>query len=130
MRFHPRALDLKWKRGTKRPDKSNAIDMLCSGQVPPKNKVEMEDYNAKFENDQPPDPFTAEEREKWVEQLSEVACSSDAFFPFTDNVYRAARSGVKYIAAPVGSQNDAAVFDAAQHCGITFIEQPVRIFHH
>jgi phosphoribosylaminoimidazolecarboxamide formyltransferase/IMP cyclohydrolase len=130
MRFHPRALDLKWKKGTKRPDKSNAIDMLCSGQVPPKNKVEMEDYNAKFENDHPPDPFTAEEREKWVEQLSEVACSSDAFFPFTDNVYRAARSGVKYIAAPVGSQNDAAVFDAAQHCGIAFVEQPVRIFHH
>jgi phosphoribosylaminoimidazolecarboxamide formyltransferase/IMP cyclohydrolase len=130
MRFHPRALDLKWKKGTKRPDKSNAIDMLCSGQVPPKNKAEREDYNNKFENDQPPEPFTAEEREKWVETLSEVACSSDAFFPFTDNVYRAARSGVKYIATPVGSQNDEAVFDAAERSGITFIEQPVRIFHH
>lgn len=130
MRFHPRALDLKWKKGTKRPDKSNAIDMLCSGQVPPKSKAEMEDYNSKFENDQPPEPFTVEERAKWVEKLSEVACSSDAFFPFTDNVYRAARSGVKYIAAPVGSQNDGAVFDAAESSGITFIEQPVRLFHH
>src|SRR5271156_6089229 len=44
MRFHERALDLKWKKGTKRPEKSNAIDMLCSGQVPPKNEIEKEDY--------------------------------------------------------------------------------------
>ena len=126
MRFHPRALDLKWKKGTKRPDKSNAIDMLCSGQVPPRSKAEMEDYNSKFENDTPPEPFTAEERDKWLEKLSEVACSSDAFFPFTDNVYRVARSGVKYIASPTGSQNDEAVFEAAERNGITFIEQPVR----
>jgi phosphoribosylaminoimidazolecarboxamide formyltransferase/IMP cyclohydrolase len=130
MRFHPRALDLKWKKGTKRPDKSNAIDMLCSGQVPPKSKAETEDYNSKFENDTPPEPFTAEEREKWLQKLSEVACSSDAFFPFTDNVYRLARSGLKYVAAPTGSQNDEAVFEAAESCSISFVEQPVRLFHH
>ena len=126
MRFHPRALDLKWKKGTKRPDKSNAIDMLCSGQVPPRSEAERQDYNSKFENDTPPEPFTAEERDKWLEKLGEVACSSDAFFPFTDNIYRAARSGVKYIAAPTGSQNDEAVFEAADACKVSFVEQPVR----
>jgi phosphoribosylaminoimidazolecarboxamide formyltransferase / IMP cyclohydrolase len=126
MRFHPRALDLKWKKGTKRPDKSNSIDMLCSGQVPPRSEAEKQDYNSKFENDTPPEPFTAEEREKWLEKLGEVACSSDAFFPFTDNIYRAARSGVRYIAAPTGSQNDEAVFEAADACKVSFVEQPVR----
>ncbi|KAI7517303.1 hypothetical protein KC331_g21774, partial [Hortaea werneckii] len=53
-----------------------------------------------------------------------------AFFPFTDNVYRVARSGVKYIAAPVGSQNDQACFETAEKLGITFVEQHVRLFHH
>lgn len=51
-------------------------------------------------------------------------------FPFTDNVFRAARSGVRYMAAPSGSQNDAAVFETAEKLGITFVEQNVRLFHH
>lgn len=50
--------------------------------------------------------FTAEEREEWLKKLGEVAASSDAFYPFSDNVYRLARSGVKYAAAPTGSVND------------------------
>lgn len=128
MRFHDRALNIKWKKGVKRPEKSNAIDMLCSGQVPPKSEFEKEDYERNF--DEVPEPFTQEEREAWLEKLSEVALSSDAFFPFVDNVYRAARSGVKYIAAPTGSQNDGAVFDTADKLGITFIEQSTRLFHH
>jgi phosphoribosylaminoimidazolecarboxamide formyltransferase/IMP cyclohydrolase len=51
-------------------------------------------------------------------------------FPFVDNVYRAARSGVKYIAAPLGSQNDGPVLDTADNLGISFIEQATRLFHH
>lgn len=51
-------------------------------------------------------------------------------FPFIDNVFRANRSGVKYIAAPTGSQNDGAVMDTAQKLGITFVEQSIRLFHH
>lgn len=77
MRFHDRALNLKWKKGTKRPDKSNAIDMLCSGNVPRKGSPETEDYESKFEK--VPEPFTQDEREAWLEKLSEVAISSDAF---------------------------------------------------
>ncbi len=127
MRFHDRALNIKWKKGTKRADKSNAIDMLCSGVVPASG-VEREDWEKNFE--EVPAIFTQEERQKHLADLSEVACSSDAFFPFTDNVYRVARSGVKYLAAPTGSQNDQPCFDAAKALGITFVEQPVRLFHH
>jgi phosphoribosylaminoimidazolecarboxamide formyltransferase / IMP cyclohydrolase len=77
MRFHERTLALKWAKGVKRADKSNAIDMLCSGQVPPKSQGEVEDYEKNFE--EVPVPFTAEEREEWLGKLKEVALSSDAF---------------------------------------------------
>jgi phosphoribosylaminoimidazolecarboxamide formyltransferase/IMP cyclohydrolase len=77
-----------------------------------------------------PAPFTIEERESWLKQLGEVAVSSDAFFPFSDNVFRLSRSGVKFIAAPTGSVNDPAVLGAAQDLGMTFVEQPIRLFHH
>ncbi|KAI9724457.1 MAG: bifunctional phosphoribosylaminoimidazolecarboxamide formyltransferase/IMP cyclohydrolase [Candelaria pacifica] len=127
MRFHERALNIKWRKGTKRPDKSNAIDMLCSGSIP-KSAAEREDYEKNFE--QVPTPFSAEERENWLKEIGDVAVSSDAFFPFIDNVFRAGRSGAKYIAAPTGSQNDQAVFETAEKLGITFVEQSVRLFHH
>ncbi|KAL6694936.1 bifunctional purine biosynthesis protein [Trichoderma pleuroticola] len=127
MRFHERVLGIKWKKGTKRPDKSNAIDLLVSGELP-KDGAEREAFEAVFE--QVPPPFTAEEREAWMKQLSNVCVSSDAFFPFIDNVFRAARSGVKYIAAPSGSQNDGAVFETAEKLGVTFVQQNTRLFHH
>ncbi|GAB7359356.1 hypothetical protein MBLNU230_g6007t1 [Neophaeotheca triangularis] len=129
MRFHERALNVKWKKGARRADKSNAIDMLCSGLVP-ETGIEKEDFEKNFEEGQAPAPFTQEERKQWLSKLSEVACSSDAFFPFIDNVFRAGRSGVKYIAAPTGSQNDKPVFETAEQLGISFIEQHIRLFHH
>lgn len=76
MRFHERALGIRWKKGAKRPDKSNAIDMLCSGQIP-RSEMEREDYERNFE--QVPAPFTAEEREAWLKELKNVVVSSDAF---------------------------------------------------
>jgi phosphoribosylaminoimidazolecarboxamide formyltransferase/IMP cyclohydrolase len=127
MRFHERVLGIKWKKGTKRPDKSNAIDLLVSGQLP-KAGAEKEAFEGVFE--EVPPAFTQEERDAWMAQLKDVCVSSDAFFPFIDNVFRAARSGVKYIAAPGGSQNDAAVFETAEKHGITFVEQNIRLFHH
>ncbi len=127
MRFHDRSLNLKWKKGTKRPEKSNAIDLLCSGLVPEEG-IEREDWEHAFE--EVPKIFSQEERRDWLKQLKDVAVSSDAFFPFIDNVFRAARSGATYVAAPTGSQNDQAVFETAEKLGITFIEQYVRLFHH
>lgn len=76
MRFHERALSINWKKGVKRADKSNAIDMLCSGQVP-RDGIEKADYERNF--DTVPERFTPEEREAWLSKLSNVAVSSDAF---------------------------------------------------
>jgi phosphoribosylaminoimidazolecarboxamide formyltransferase / IMP cyclohydrolase len=79
MRFHERALALKWKKGTKRPDKSNAIDLLCSGLVPEEG-IERQDFEANFE--EVPKPFSLEERKEWIGKLTDVAVSSDAFVSF------------------------------------------------
>ena len=106
---------------------SNAIDLLCSGQVP-KSGIERDDFNKNFET--VPELFTPEEKEEWLKSLTNVCVSSDAFFPFSDNVYRLSRSGVKFAAAPTGSVNDQAVLDASEQLGITFIQQPIRLFHH
>lgn len=76
MRFHERTLSLEWKKATKRPDKSNAIDLLCSGQVP-KDGKEKDDFERHFEK--VPEKFTDEERETWLARLKNVALSSDAF---------------------------------------------------
>jgi phosphoribosylaminoimidazolecarboxamide formyltransferase/IMP cyclohydrolase len=76
LRFNPRVLGIKWKKGTKRADKSNAIDLLVSGQLP-KDGPEREGYEAFFE--EVPPPFTEQEREDWLGKLKEVAVSSDAF---------------------------------------------------
>ncbi|GAW22872.1 hypothetical protein ANO14919_124180 [Xylariales sp. No.14919] len=127
LRFHPRVLGIKWKKGTKRPDKSNAIDLLVSGELP-KSGPEREAFEAVFE--EVPAVFSEEERNNWLSKLGDVAVSSDAFFPFIDNIYRAHRSGAKYIAAPGGSQNDSAVYETAEKLGIVFVEQNIRLFHH
>lgn len=126
-RQHPKVLGLKWKKGVKRPEKSNAIDLLVTSQVPTE-QPEKEEFDSKFE--EVPTPFTEEEIKQWRNELKDVALSSDAFFPFPDNVYRAARSGVKYVAAASGSVMDRAVFDAADSFDMVYVENPFRLFHH
>ncbi|CDK25605.1 unnamed protein product [Kuraishia capsulata CBS 1993] len=127
LRQHPRVLGFKWAKGVKKPEKSNAIDLFVTGQIPSEGP-EKTDYESKFS--ELPTPLTAEERKQWMDKLTDVALSSDAFFPFPDNVFRAAKSGVKYIAAPSGSVMDRAVFDAADSFGIVYAENPIRLFHH
>lgn len=126
-RQHPDVLGFKWAKGVKRPEKSNAIDLFCSNQIP-KTEPEKSEYESKFEV--VPTPLTEEQRAEWLGKLTDVALSSDAFFPFPDNVYRAARSGVKYIAAASGSVMDRAVFDAADAHNMVYVENPIRLFHH
>lgn len=131
MRNHERARNLKWKARVKRPDKSNAIDLLCSGQVPTSG-VEQEQFESLFE--EVPKEFSVDEKRLWMDEFKkqDVVLSSDAFFPFIDNVLRAARSGVKYIAAPLGSQADEAVIETCEKAEppICFIGQNARLFHH
>jgi len=80
LRFHPRVLGIKWKKGTKRPDKSNAIDLLVSGELP-KSGPEREQFEAVFE--EVPAAFSEEERNDWLSKLGEVAVSSDAFVSYS-----------------------------------------------
>ncbi|GMF03676.1 unnamed protein product [[Candida] boidinii] len=126
-RHHPKVLAFEWAKGVKRPEKSNAIDLYVTGQIPT-SEPEKSEYESKFAT--LPTPLTSEERSEWMSKLNEVALSSDAFFPFPDNVYRAARSGVKYVAAPSGSVMDRAVFDAADSNDMVYVENPIRLFHH
>ena len=126
-RQHPRVLGFKWAKGVKRPEKSNAIDLYVSNQIPT-IEPEKSEYLSKFA--EVPEPLTAEERAEWLSKLNNVALSSDAFFPFPDNVYRAAKSGVKFIAAPSGSVMDKAVFSAADSNDMVYVENPIRLFHH
>lgn len=126
-RQHPRVLGFKWAKGVKRPEKSNAIDLFVTGQIPT-SEPEKSEYESKFET--LPEPLTQQERKEWLAKLTNVALSSDAFFPFPDNVYRAVRSGVKYIAAPSGSVQDSAVFAAADSFDLVYLENQIRLFHH
>ena len=80
--------------------------------------------------EQVPAALSAEERTGHALLLNGVACSSDAFFPFPDNVHRARKSGVKYLAAPSGSVMDAECIKAADEHGIVLAHTSLRLFHH
>ncbi|KAK0532684.1 bifunctional phosphoribosylaminoimidazolecarboxamide formyltransferase/IMP cyclohydrolase [Tilletia horrida] len=134
LRHHPRVLSLPFKKGTKRAEKSNAIDLFVEGvfdSLSPEELAaseERKEWEALFES--VPEPLSAEERKTHAAQLKGVACASDAFFPFPDNVYRAARSGTSYLAAPGGSVMDEACIEAADKLGIVVCRTELRLFHH
>lgn len=127
LRQHPRVLLFQWAKGVKRPEKLNAIDLYVLGQIPT-TEPEKSEYELKFAV--LPAPLSRDERAEWIAKLQNVALSLDAFFPFPDNVYRAARLGVKFVAAPSGSVMDKAVFAAADSQGMVYVENPIRLFHH
>ncbi|CAL1715149.1 unnamed protein product [Somion occarium] len=126
LRHHPRVLELPFKKGVKRAEKANAIDLYVSGEV--LEGGERAHWESLFET--VPTPLTTEEKAAHAKQLDGVACSSDAFFPFPDNVHRARRSGVKYLAAPSGSVMDAECIKAADEHDIVFAHTSLRLFHH
>ena len=74
--------------------------------------------------------FTAQDKRKWLDQMSGVALGSDAFFPFGDNIERAHRSGVQYVAQPGGSVRDDNVIAACDKYGMTMCFTGIRLFHH
>jgi len=126
LRHHPRVLALPFKKGVKRADKANAIDLFVGGEV--LEGGEKAQWESLFE--EVPSPLTAQERADHARQFDGVACSSDAFFPFSDNVHRAKKSGVQYLAAPSGSVMDEECIKAADEHGIVFAHTPLRLFHH
>uniref|UniRef100_A0A8C5R3A5 Bifunctional purine biosynthesis protein ATIC n=1 Tax=Leptobrachium leishanense TaxID=445787 RepID=A0A8C5R3A5_9ANUR len=125
LRHHPRVLSMKFKAGVKRAEISNAIDQYVSGTLEPE---ELVNWQTMFE--QPPELLTAADKKEWISSLKGVCLSSDAFFPFRDNVERAKKSGVHFIAAPAGSAADKIVTDACDELGIVLAHTNLRLFHH
>lgn len=126
LRHHPRVLSLPFKKGVKRAEKANAIDLFVGGEV--LEGGEKEQWESLFEGQV--ESLTEAEKKEWASKLEGVACSSDAFFPFPDNVHRVKKSGVKYLAAPGGSVMDAECVKAADEHGIVFAHTSLRLFHH
>jgi len=121
LRQHPTVLGLRFKPGVKRPDKINAIDQYIAGELGPTEAALFEE---------PPAPLGEDAKREWLGRVSGVALSSDAYFPFRDNVDRAARSGVSYVAEAGGSVRDDAVIEACNEYGMTLCFTGLRLFHH
>jgi len=126
IRQNPKVLALPFKEGIRRADRDNAIDVYVSD--------DYEDVLADgvWENtfSEKPEPLTKEEKKEWLKNMDQVALGSDAFFPFGDNIERAHRSGVKYIAQAGGSVRDDNVIETCDKYGITMALTGVRLFHH
>uniref|UniRef100_A0A8C7LAY5 Bifunctional purine biosynthesis protein ATIC n=1 Tax=Oncorhynchus kisutch TaxID=8019 RepID=A0A8C7LAY5_ONCKI len=126
LRHHPRVLGMRFRSGVKRAEMANAIDQYVSGTIG--EGPDLAVWKAMYE--EVPDPLDETEKRNWLSSLQAVALSSDAFFPFRDNVDRAKRSGVEYIAAPAGSTADEVVINACNEQGITLVHTNLRLFHH
>lgn len=126
LRQSPQVLGLQFVDGIGRADRDNAIDLYIG-----------EDYMDVLADGAwqkifkvKPEVFTAEEKRAWLDRMSGVALGSDAFFPFGDNIERAHRSGVQYVAQPGGSVRDDNVIEVCDKYGMTMCFTGIRLFHH
>jgi phosphoribosylaminoimidazolecarboxamide formyltransferase/IMP cyclohydrolase len=126
LRQCPKVLNLPFKAGIRRADRDNAIDLYIG-----------EDYmdvlaDGKWENlfTEKPSVFTREEKRAWLDGNKDVTLGSDAFFPFGDNIERAFKSGVKYVAQPGGSVRDDNVIEACNSHDMVMCFTGIRLFHH
>ena len=126
LRQSERVLSLPFRDDLSRATRDNVIDQYLHDYE--EDVTAPGHWEAYFT--QQPAPFTREERRAYLAQDAHLALASDAFFPFADNIQRAAQSGVKYIAQPGGSTRDAVVIDAADHYGLTMVFTHQRLFHH
>ncbi len=126
LRQCPKVLNLPFKEDVGRPNRDNAIDVYMSEDW---EDVLAEGEWQKFFTEQP-EPLTREEKKAWLAQMDEVALASDAFFPFDDNIQRAVRSGVKYIAQPGGSMRDDIVIQCCNDNDLVMFFSGMRLFHH
>eukprot|EP00944_MAST-04C_sp_MAST-4C-sp1_P000067 g67.t1 len=125
LRQHPKVMALKFKPGVKKQERINARVRYIEGDI---TRVERNDWEAKFES--VPEPLTQEEKTAFMNDLTGVSLSSDAFFPFRDNIDHASKYGVKYVTQPGGSRMDDAVTAACDEYGMVQCHHGVRLFHH
>ena len=126
LRQHPKVLGLQFVEGIRRPDRDNAIDVYTSDEY--EDLLRDGEWQRVFQVK--PEPLTAEEKKAWIATQSGVTCGSDAFFPFGDNVERARKSGVQYIAEPGGSIRDDHVIATADRYDMVMAFTGMRLFHH
>uniref|UniRef100_A0AAQ5Y9U7 Bifunctional purine biosynthesis protein ATIC n=1 Tax=Amphiprion ocellaris TaxID=80972 RepID=A0AAQ5Y9U7_AMPOC len=126
LRHHPRVLNMKFRSGVKRAEMANAIDQYVSDTIG--EGPDLAVWKSMYE--EVPELLSGTEKKNWISSMQAVAVSSDAFFPFRDNIDRAKRSGVEYIAAPAGSAADEVVINACNEQGITLVHTNLRLFHH
>lgn len=125
LRQHERVISLPFKDSIGRPDRDNVIDQYISDE----DSDELLNNWDKFFTAKP-EPFTKEEKKAYLSSIRGVSLASDAFFPFDDNIERARRSGVDYIAEPGGSVRDDIVIDCCNKYGIAMAFTGMRLFHH
>ena len=126
LRQCPKVLELPFREDVGRPNRDNAIDVYMSDDY--MDVLTDGEWEKVFT--EKPDSLTREEKRAWLDQMDGVALGSDAFFPFSDNIQRAYRSGVKYIAQPGGSIRDDLVIEACNEYGIAMYFSGMRLFHH
>ncbi len=126
LRRHPKVLALQFVDGIRRADRDNAIDVYLSDEYEDvlAEGIWQQTFKVK------PEPITSEEKKAWIATQTGVTVGSDAFFPFGDNVERARKSGVSYIAEPGGSIRDDNVIETANKYGIVMAFTGIRLFHH
>lgn len=126
LRQHDKVLNLPWKDNIRRADRDNTIDVYISDDF---DDILREGTWQLFFKHKPA-PLTREEKKAWIAENSSVCLGSDAFFPFGDNIERAHKSGVKYIAQAGGSVRDDNVIETCDKYGITMAFTGIRLFHH
>ena len=126
LRQHDKVLDLQFAEGVGRPEKNNIIDIYLSDDA---EDVIGEDVWKQYFAVRP-EPFTREEKRAYLDTIKGVSLASDAFFPFDDNIMRAYKSGVSYVAEPGGSVRDDLVIDTCNRLGIAMAFTGMRLFHH
>ena len=126
LRQHDKVLNLPFRPDLGRPDRDNVID----GYINQNEEDVCADGNWQKYFTEQPAPFTREEQRAYLDGVDGVSLGSDAFFPFSDNIERAKRSGVRYIAEPGGSIRDDAVIACADRYGMTMAFTGMRLFHH
>ena len=126
LRQCPKVMNLPFKEKIRRADRDNAIDLYIGDEY-----MDVLADGA-WENifTEKPEIFTKEEKREWLDKLTDVTLGSDAFFPFFDNIERAHKSGVKYIAQPGGSVRDDAVIDCCNKYNMAMVFTGIRLFHH
>ena len=125
LRQHPEVLGLRFRKGVTRADRDNAIDLFFEDEL---SIAEENAWQSTFR--QVPERLSKSDRQQWLDVMKGVAISSDAFFPFRDNIDRASRSGVGYVVQPGGSIKDDVVITAADEYGMFMALSGVRLFHH